>query len=255
MLWHKAWLETRWRFLIGLALLAISALGIVLTYPQVVRLLALAPQVDLGGELGRRVAESVALSSTYRGYIWSQFLMESMPRNWTVFAALLGSGGLLVQSAGKGGLFTLSLPASRNRLLLVRAATSLAELFVLAMVPCLLLPLLSPAVGQTYGIGDALIHGLALFIGGSVFFSLAFYCSTLFTELWIPCVVSLCAAVVMAYCSVAIPPVGELIPYQVMGAAGHFFGQGLPWTGLLVSAALSAALLYGASINLARRDF
>ena len=36
MLWYKSWLETRWRFLIGLALLMLSAGGTVLAYPQVV---------------------------------------------------------------------------------------------------------------------------------------------------------------------------------------------------------------------------
>ena len=40
----------------------------------------------------------------------------------------------------------------------------LGELLVLAVVPSLLLPLLSPAVGQTYGVGDALVHGVCLFI-------------------------------------------------------------------------------------------
>src|SRR5260370_15354436 len=35
MLWYKSWLETRWRFLIGLVLLLFSALSTVFTYPQV----------------------------------------------------------------------------------------------------------------------------------------------------------------------------------------------------------------------------
>ena len=39
MLWYKSWLETRWRFLIGLVLLMLSAGGTVLTYPHVVKLL------------------------------------------------------------------------------------------------------------------------------------------------------------------------------------------------------------------------
>ena len=29
MLWYKSWLETRWRFLIGFALLTLSAMGCV----------------------------------------------------------------------------------------------------------------------------------------------------------------------------------------------------------------------------------
>jgi len=39
MLWYKAWLETRWRFAIGLALLTLSAAVTVLSYPAVMRVL------------------------------------------------------------------------------------------------------------------------------------------------------------------------------------------------------------------------
>ena len=36
-----------------------------------------------------------------------------------------------------------------------------------------LFPLLSPAVGETYGVGNALIHSTCMFAGGAAFFSLA----------------------------------------------------------------------------------
>ena len=39
MLWYKSWLETRWRFLIGLVLLVCSAMFIVLAYPRLIQLL------------------------------------------------------------------------------------------------------------------------------------------------------------------------------------------------------------------------
>jgi ABC-2 type transport system permease protein len=255
MLWYKAWLETRWRFLIGLALLALSAGVTVLMHPEVVKLLPLAPQVDPGSELGRRLAESAELASTYRGYIWSQWFAQDLPRNWTIFAVLLGSGGLVAQSAGRGALFTLSLPVSRSRLLGVRATTALGELFVLAVVPCVLLPVLSPSVGQSYGVGDALIHGVLVFAAGSIFFCLAFLLSTIFTDVWTPLLLALCAAFVLSLGAQVFHAVAPYAPYGVMTGEGYFRGQGLPWAGLVISAALSAAMLYGASINLARRDF
>ena len=40
-----------------------------------------------------------------------------------------------------------------------------------------------------------------------------------------------------------------------MSGERYFRGDGLPWPGLLVSMALSAALFYGSALNLARRDF
>jgi hypothetical protein len=54
MLWHKAWLETRSRFAIGLALLFILAVGAVFEYPLASRLISQAGgSVSSSGPLGR----------------------------------------------------------------------------------------------------------------------------------------------------------------------------------------------------------
>jgi ABC-2 type transport system permease protein len=255
MLWYKSWLETRWRFVIGLALLMLSACGTVFTYPQMVKLLPLAQSVDVSGEIGRQVTEAIELARSYRGYVWSQWHRKNLLQLWALFAVLLGSGGLLSQASGGGALYTLSLPATRRRLLGVRAATGLAELLVLAVVPSLLLPVLSPIVGQTYTIGDALIHGACLFIAGAVFFSLAFLLSTVFTGVWPPLLIVLCVATVISFAGLVIPGLSRYTVFPLMSAEVYFRGGGLPWPGLLGSAAVSAALLYAAVLNLARRDF
>ena len=77
MLWYKAWLETRWRFFIGLGLLLCSAAAAVATYPQVVKLLPLVP-TDVGGEIGRQIREAAELSRSYRGYIWSNWFRQNL---------------------------------------------------------------------------------------------------------------------------------------------------------------------------------
>jgi len=255
MLWYKSWMETRWRFLIGLAVLIVSTAGTVLAYPRIIRLLPLLPKLDLSGEMGRQIAESMELLRDYRGYVWSQWFLKNMPQMWGLFAVLLGTGGLLSQGSGRGALFTLSLPASRNRLLGVRAATGLAELLLLAFVPSLLLPVLSPAVGQTYGLGDALIHSACLFIAGAVFFSLAFLVSSVFSGLWRPILIVLCVATVLAFFGQVLRDLPRYSLFRVISAQSYFRGGGLPWPGLLASAVASGAMLYGAAINFARRDF
>jgi ABC-2 type transport system permease protein len=255
MLWYKAWLETRWRFLIGLALLMLSAASTVIAYPQVAKLLPLVPSADVGGEIGRQVRESAELARSYHGYVWSQWFVQNLSQLWTLFAVLLGTGGLLAQSSGGGMLFTLSLPVTRNRLLGIRAATGLAELAVLAAVPSLLLPLLSPMIGQTYGIGDALIHGGCLFIAGSVFFSLALLLSTWFGDVWRPLLIVLCLAVLMGLSEQILRGLSRHGLFRVMSAETYFRGDGLPWFGLLVTAAVSVAVLVTAAMNFARRDF
>jgi len=255
MLWYKSWLETRWRFLIGLGLLMLSAAGTVIAYPEVMKLMPLVPTLNVSGEIGRRIKEAAELAREYRGYVWSSWFRQNMMQTWTLFAVLLGTGGLLSQSSGGGALFTLSLPATRNRLLGVRAATGLAELLALAFVPSLLFPMLSPTIGQTYGIVDALIHSACLFIAGTVFFSLAFLLSTVFSDVWRPLLIALCAAIVLAICENVFRGLSRYSLFRVMSAEVYFRGSGLPWLGLLASAAVSVAMLYAATRNIARQDF
>ena len=255
MLWNKSWMETRWRFLIGLALLVFSAGGTVLAYPQVIKLLPLVPAVDVSGELGRRIREGAELARSYRGYVWSQWLRQSMTNMLTLFAVLLGTGGLLSQVSGGGALFTLSLPVTRTRLLGVRAATGLAELLVLAVVPPLALPVLSSAIGQRYGIQDALVHGVCLFIAGAVVFSLAFLLSTVFNDVWRPALIAGCAAAVLGLSEPFFPGLARYGLFATMDGELYFRGGGLPWLGLFASAAVSVAMLFAATQNIARRDF
>lgn len=248
MLWYKSWLETRWRFLIGLLLLACSAAGAVLSHTAVMKLVPMAEAVQVSGEIGRRIRENAALAHDYRGYIWSQWIREELCQMGTLFAILLGTGGLL---ARRSALFTLSLPVSRNRVVGVRTATGLGELLALLILPTLLIPLLSPAIGESYGIGDVLAYALCAFLGTSVFFSLAFLLSTIFSDIWRPMLIALGAAIVLAILQAAIP--SGL--YEVMRGERYFRSGTLPWLGLLLSAALSAAMLWAAARNVARRDY
>src|SRR5207244_4001658 len=146
MLWHKSWLETRWRFLIGLALLLCSAAATVFTYPQVMKLMPMVP-TNVSGPLGERIREAADLARSYRGYVWSQWFRQN-GRQWaTLFAILLGTAGLLSQS--NGALFTLSLPVSRRRLLSIRAASGLWELLLLAFIRSLAISLRPQATKKT----------------------------------------------------------------------------------------------------------
>src|SRR4051812_25104140 len=157
MLWYKSFLETRSRFVIGLVILLMSVFGTVYAYPRVERLLETMPAAAIagGGLVADRLKEMAALSSTYRGYIWAQALRQNLTQMFSLFAVLLGAGGLLAPGS-RGAMFTLSLPISRERLLGVRAATGLVELAALSFVPLLLLELMSPAVGQTYSFVDVI---------------------------------------------------------------------------------------------------
>ena len=255
MLWYRSWLETRWRFVIGLALLPLSAAGSVLAYPRVIKLLPLASQVDPNDVLGQRVLEAAQVMATYRGYIWVQWFAQNMTQQWTLFAVLLGSGGLLAQASGGGALFTLSLPVTRDRVVGARALIGLAELLVLAFVPSLLIPLLSPAVAQHYSMVDALAHAAFMFLGGSVFFSLTFFFSSVFHDVWRPLLVVVGVCMVFVFVDAVVRDLSRFSPFGLMNGESYFQGEGVPWLGLLVSVVVSFVLLVAAIRNIARQDF
>ncbi|MDA1372936.1 MAG: hypothetical protein O2971_19580 [Proteobacteria bacterium] len=252
MLMYRSWLETRWRFLIGLALLTISAASNVLFYPQIVELMPMVDEMEFEGAMSRRIAESVALSSTFKGYVWSQAISQNLIQFSILFAALLGVAGPLFQGQGRGVLFMLSLPASRDRLFVTRIGTGLIELLVLMLVPVLIISLVSPGIGEQFPIGSAIIHGLCLFVAASVFYSATILLSTLFEDVWRPLLIVCGVAAVMALLSRSMAP---LSIFPIMNGESYFLSGNLPWLGLLVCILIAAGLLYSATRVFSRRDF
>ena len=179
MLWYKSWLETRWRFLIGLALLILSACGTVLTYPQVVQLLPLAPQVDVGGEIGRRVAEAMRAGARLPRL---RMVAVVPPEHAAEMDAL--------RRVARNRRHALANLRWRRRCSRCRCRFRAAACSASAPRPawrncwcwrssprsccrCFRRP-----SGKRYGLGDALVHALCMFVAGTVFFSLRF-CSPL----------------------------------------------------------------------------
>ncbi len=160
----------------------------------------------------------------------------------------------MAQAQRGGAIFTLSLPVSRRRLLGVRAATGLAELSLLALVPMLLLPILSPLVGENYAIGDALVHALCLFTASSMLFAFSFFLSTVFSDVWRPALIVLCLAVLVAL-GEQISGLSRYGVYGLMSGETYFREGVLPWLGLVTSAIVTAAAMSAAVANIARQDF
>ena len=252
MLWYKTWLETRWRFLIGLALFVLSAGGIVYAYPQLMKLMPKVEDLNTDGELGQRIRDAVDLSRSYRGYVWSQWMRQNLTQMATLFAVILGSGGPYAQ---RSELFTLSLPVSRQRLVGVRAAAGLAELLVIIVVSSLVIPLFSPSVGESYSVGSALVHSLCAFVASAAFFSLAALLSTSFSDIWRPLLIACAVAIVLWITGEVIRDLTPYSIFTVMNGEQYFRSGQLPWLGLIVSSLLSVALLYAAVVNIERRDF
>jgi ABC-2 type transport system ATP-binding protein len=105
------------------------------------------------------------------------------------------------------------------------------------------------------GLADALVHGVCMLIAGSTLFSLTFLLSTVFTDVWRPPLIALCFAILMSPVRQVVGGPSSASLQGVMTAEIYFRGDGLPWPGLLLCTAVSSALLYVATLNMARHDF
>jgi len=253
MLWYKAWLETRWRFLVGMGLLLLFAGLGVAARPAVAQLQVEAP--NLGGRLGELVREGLALMGSYRGYVWSQWFGKNLLQFWTLFAVLIGVGGLATERAGGVALWTLSLPVTRRRLLAVRAGLGALELLALAVLPSLAVCLLSPLVGESYPAGEALAFSLILWAGGAFFYGLALLLSTVFQDQLKAVLAGMSVAVVMGLLSLFSGRAADYSVYKVMTGHSYFLGGEPPWAGLLACLAAGAAMFFVSLRLLERRDY
>jgi hypothetical protein len=137
----------------------------------------------------------------------------------------------------------------------VRAVTGLGELAAMTLVPVLLLPLLSPGVGERYSPIDALAHGACLFVAAATFFSLALLLSTVFTDLWRPLLIACGVAIALSLYESTLRGQSSYGIFRVMSGEDYFRTGRLPWLGLFASATASAAMLYTATRTLSRQDF
>ena len=253
-MWHKAWLETRWRFLIGFGLLVLLSMGTVMGYPMVARRLLTLQMVPDGQDLvGRAIRESLELSRTFRGYVWMNTFRQNLTQLGTLFAILLGSGGLRTERMGT--LFTLSLPVSRRSLILTRAACGLSELCALTMIPALVIPMMAPAIGERYALLDAVVHGVCLFVTAAAFFSLTFWFSTTSPDVWRPGLLVCGIAVLVAVCEAVLPGTASFGIFHAMRGDSYFRSATLPWTGLVLAIVVSALSLRRAVVVVERQDY
>jgi ABC-type transport system involved in multi-copper enzyme maturation permease subunit len=253
MLWYKAWRETRWRFLAGLLILCALSASVVLTQPLVAHMQFDMP--NLGERMNQMVREMMSVLATYRGYIWSQWFGKNLISSWALFAVLIGVGGVVTETTRGTALFTLSLPVTRARLLGVRALVGVLELVVLAFVPSLLIPLLSPLIGESYSITETLIYASLTVVGGFAFYSFASLLSSIFADQLKPIVIG----VMVTFILNMLPILGQAFErfsiYTVMSGQSYFKGGGLPWVGLGVSLALSVVMFVLSLRIIERKDF
>lgn len=249
MLWYKAWLETRSRFLVGASLVIAVTLFFVLAHPFMIRQwqadLVRHPDLPEPHWFRRALVD-------YPYFLWHFLFAELLQNAWVLSAILLGLGGIARESVQGTAGFTLSLPATRRRMLAVRTTVAGAELVALGFLPALLLPLVSAAMGRTYPPGPGLVHSAIMVTGGLGFFGFAVLLSSILRDEHTPLLIALSAAALLFFLmqpyadgTLEDPLWARLLNVSrlMAGPADLASLSHVPWTGLILSLGVTTLLL------------
>ena len=91
-MWHKAWLDTRWRFLIGLGLFILLSMGTVMGYPMVARRLPILFRHEFLNLVVRNRAVTVAIHTDIERKRFG--IVLEIPMRMTVKAPSAVMGGI-----------------------------------------------------------------------------------------------------------------------------------------------------------------
>jgi ABC-type transport system involved in multi-copper enzyme maturation permease subunit len=174
MLAYKAWCESRVRFLVSAAALAWFCSLFVIFRPGV----------------------HDASQMAYAEFVADKIYGDGIMQMFMIFVLVLGMGGLLQERARGSVGFTLSLPVTRTRLVAMRAGVGLAETAALALMPALILLIVSPTVHETCPT-SVLALSAQWAADGAALFALAFLLSTILAGPYAALIASL--ALLFAY--------------------------------------------------------
>lgn len=246
-LWRKSWLESRTRFIGGLA----------------VTLLVISWDI-LDAEHGMSRFDSTPriTFTQYVAYVFRGHLQWV----WIASILLLGLGGLVREERLGTAQFTLTLPFRRRQWLQVRAALGFIQAAVLALVPVLVIPLAARVIGHSYPVWEALKFSGLLFAAGIVFFFGAIFWSSLlggeFSAIAVSAIAALFAFTAQDYLYRWIPSFrfssfdmsSFLGGYELLDRTTGLL-EGWPWMGIAKSLCAAGVLFWISTAIIERRDF
>jgi ABC-2 type transport system permease protein len=162
LLWYKAWLETRGRFLACLITLTLFCFIFVHR----------AQEIAFRGDGLWRPGGLADFNRLL--FVNQQFLVIM----WVLSVVLLGMGGLVRERALGVSTFTLSLPVSRARLFAVRVAMGIVQAAALAVLPWCAVFLASSSAGMPIRVSQVFFYVFLLLGGGLSYFAMAILVSS-----------------------------------------------------------------------------
>jgi ABC-2 type transport system permease protein len=238
MLWYKAWLETRTRFLLALAAITLLA----------------------GQFIYRQVKDALPTS----GPSYYSFVLHNghqiIVLLWIMALTMLMMGGVVREKAVGASSFTLALPVSRRRIMWTRIATGLVETVALAVIPWSVMYVIANAAGKPVAFEQAAIHVTLMLSGGVFFFAVAVFCSSLLEgEYTVPLV----ALGVLAGVAVGLndPPFRTYSPWYMLFGTNlldrktQLLTGPIPWPIIAGFATLAVVILLASVAIVERREF
>jgi ABC-2 type transport system permease protein len=235
MLWYKAWLETRTRFLISL--------------------------LATTGMCGYRVFDLTRGARPGNGLDYYYFILHSghqlLTVMWLVATTLLMMGGLLYERSAGVSAFTLGLPATRARITCIRTCMGLLEASVLIVMPWLAMFASEVVTGRPIPFAQVEFYAILLASGGAVFAGVALLVSSLVEGTYTAPMISL--GIVIAF-GFAPRSLGNANPLEFIGGR-NFMGQGnvfdkpIPWATASVYLCVAAILIAASVKVIEKRDF
>jgi len=236
VLWYKAWLETRSRFLTSLGTLTLFSAIFVHHAQGLIR-------PEWKSDFNRLL------------FVNQQFLVIM----WVLAVVLLGMGGLIREKAVGTSSLTLALPVSRTRLLGVRVGMGVLEAILLAIVPWIAVFFVSSVARKPILISQVASYVLLLVAGGLIYFAMAILVSSSVAgEYTAPAlafgVVLLTAIVFDAWFRQF--NVWRLVTGDFsIDRSTYLLSRHLPWLGILASLSVGVLMLLASTIVVYRREF
>jgi ABC-2 type transport system permease protein len=251
MLWYKAWVESRTRFLLIAVCLTLFCAAVVLFHGQTESVLTDALR-------GLR-------SRTFSEHIYELVYSGTAKGMFAILVIFLGQGGLGRERTHGTAIFTLALPSTRLQIVITQMAVGLLELAILSLLPALLIPPLSPLVHQYYPFTQALHFSVLWFCCGSVIFAASFFLSVVLAGEYTAPVA--CFLIMMLDAGSSGLPAVRAWHLNLMWTMGDFatmhwdpgpnllLSAPLPWARLAVIALLTLCLLAAAVRSTRKQDF
>lgn len=239
MLWYKAWLETRSRFLICLVGCTLVCSAFVL-YTQ-----------------GQGLPDTKSWFYSMTLFYAHQYLVGM----WVLSAVLLGMGGLVREAASGTASFTLALPVSRRRVAVVRIAMGILQMLLLAIVPWIAICIATLAAGHPLVWTQVFRYVLVLTGGGLVYFALSILVSSIVEKEYtaptlafgIVIATSLLPGIVSQWRRFSV--LRLISGSDALDKTTYLLQQPIPWRAVLASLFVCAILLQASVLLTERREF